>query len=453
MEHALRTDVWYNMPMQNRGRVELQHRINVLAARIHAATAELVELSAVLDTDGSWEEIGVRSCAHWLSINTGVDVYTGGEMVRAGHALEVLPVLRAAFAEGRLSFDKIRAVTRVATPDDDAMWTEMALHAAGAQLARICRGVRLAFDVDDPRRAGDALLHRGARTWWRDDGMLQLMAVLPYEDGAIVQSAIEAAAHQIATEERHIPSPDRPELAGEHRTHEMLRADALLRVCEAWVAADAPTPVVAPTTQVVVHVDADVLDGAMTGGRSRIENGPWISAASVRWMSCDADVVTITEREGLPIDVGRVRRLMTPRLRLAMQSRDEGCRYPGCSVPAAHTDGHHIQHWHDGGPTNLGNLISLSRFHHRRHHEGRFRIEPDGSGQYNFTAADGRPLVAVVAQPASGRLDLAGWTDPELARARDGGAPYDHEYAVSAIADASVFMRAAGARLRAGPGP
>ena len=101
--------------MQNVGAVELQERIGVLAARINAATAELVQLSADLDTDGSWAEIGMRSCAHWLSINIGCDVWNGGEMVRAGHALEELPVLRAAFAEGRLSFDKIRAVTKVAT--------------------------------------------------------------------------------------------------------------------------------------------------------------------------------------------------------------------------------------------------------------------------------------------------------------------------------------------------
>jgi hypothetical protein len=438
--------------MQNVGAVELQQRIGVLAARIHAATAELVQLSAELDDDGSWADTGVRSCAHWLSINIGVDLWTGGEMIRAGHALETLPMLRAAFAEGRLSFDKIRAVTKVATSDDDEMWTLIALHASGAQLARICRGVRQALDADDPRRAGDALLNRGVRTWWRDDGMLQLMAVLPREDGAIVMAAIEAATHLVATETRRVPSPDQLELAAEHRTQPMLRADAFVRVCEAWVAADASTPVVAPTTQVVVHVDADVLSGEATGGRSHIENGPWLSPASVRWLSCDADVVTVTERDGLPIDVGRVRRLITPRLRLAMQSRDAGCRYPGCSVPAPRTDGHHVRHWHDGGSTDLSNLVSLCRFHHQRHHEGRFKIRRDASGDFTFTSADGKPLVDVTPEPAFGRLDLSGWTDFELPRARDGGAAVSLDYAVSAVSDAVVFERAAGAAARAGPG-
>ncbi len=382
------------MRVQNSCVVELRDRIGVLAVRVHAATAALVEASAMLDTDGSWAEIGVRSCAHWLSINIGVDVFTGAEMVRAGHALEELPCLRAAFAEGRLSFDKIRAVTRVALPADEEMWTGVALHASGGQLARICRGVRRAFDVDDPRRAGDPLLNRGVRVWWRDDGMLELMAVLPAEDGAIVMAAIEAAAQRIAAEERQVPSPDQPELAAEHRTYPMLRADAFVRVCEAWVASAAQEPVVAPTTQVVVHVSADVLNGARADGRSRIENGPWIPPHVLRRLTCDADVVTVTERDGLPIDVGRVRRLIPPRLRLALQSRDEGCRYPGCSVPAARTDGHHVQHWNEGGPTTLDNLVSLCRFHHRRHHEGRFHIRRAGLGDFTFTAADGRPLVA-----------------------------------------------------------
>ena len=440
------------MPMQNLGAVELQHRIGVLAARIHAATAELVQLSAELDSDGAWAESGMRSCAHWLSINIGVDVYTGGEMMRAGHALEELPVLRAAFAEGRLSFDKIRAVTKVAVPDDEDMWTLLALHASGAQLNRICRGVRRALDVNDPRRAGDALLNRGLRVWWRDDGMLELMAVLPQEDGAVVMAAIEAAAHVVAAEQRRVPAHDQPDLAADRRTQPMLRADALLRVCEAWVAADAATPVVAPTTQVVVHVDSDVLSGQASGGRSRIENGPWISPAAVRWLSCDADVVRVTERDGLPIDVGRVRRLITPRIRLAMQCRDEGCRYPGCSVPAARTDGHHVRHWHDGGLTNLDNLVSLCRFHHRRHHEGRFEIRREPSGDFTFTASNGKPLMEVEARPALGRLDLSGWADAELARARDGGAPFSRHHAVSVLADGSVFMRAAAAAARAGPG-
>jgi len=197
-----------------------------------------------------------------------------------------------------------------------------------------------------------------------------------------------------------------------------------------------PSPLTAQTPQYV-------LTGAATGGRSRIEDGPWLPLAAVRRLSCDADVVTITERDGLPIDVGRIHRLITPRLRLALQSRDEGCRFPGCSVPAPRTDGHHIKHWIDGGRTDLANLVSLCRFHHGRHHEGKFQIRRDASGDFTFTAADGKPLIPVVAQPAAGKLDEPNWKDPTTARARDGGASFDYEYAVSALADASAYLRSA----------
>ena len=379
--------------MQNATDVELEDRIGVLAARIHAATAELVDLAAHLDASGVWAASGMRSCAHWLSVHIGVDLFTGAELVRAGHALAALPALRAAFAAGRLSFDKIRALTRVATPADEAMWLRVGLQASGGQLARICRGARLTLAADDPRRAGDPLLNRGVRVWWRDDGMLELLAVLPTEDGAIVLAALEAVAQVVATEARPVPAPEAPEPAAARRNQPVLRADALVRLCESWVAAAAITPVVSPTTQVVVHVDAGVLSGATPGGRSRIADGPWLSPAAVRRLSCDADVVTVTEREGLPIDVGRVRRLITPRLRLALQSRDEGCRFPGCSVPAARTDGHHITHWSDGGKTNLDNLVSLCRFHHGRLHDGNFQLHRNPSGELIFTGADGKPLV------------------------------------------------------------
>ena len=341
---------------------DLGDRIERLAAQIHAATAELVTLAAQLDTGGSWAEVGMRSCAHWLSVNIGVGLWTGGELVRAGHALATLPRIAAAFSEGRLSFDKVRAVTAVATPDDEEIWLEVALHGSGAQLNRICRAVRRSLDASDPRRADDELAHRGVRVWWRDDGMLELLAVLPREDGGVAMAAIEAAATTIAGERPPLLEGDLRPVGPLRLTQPVLRADALVHICEDSIAGAAREPVVAPTRQMVVHVDAGVLSEGDPGGRSHIEGGPWVSADSVRWLSCDSDVVTITERDRLPIDVGRIRRLISPRLRLALQARDQGCRFPGCSVPASRAEGHHIKHWVEGGRTDLANLISLCRF-------------------------------------------------------------------------------------------
>jgi hypothetical protein len=64
-------------------------------------------------------------------------------------------------------------------------------------------------------------------------------------------------------------------------------------------------------------------------------------------------------------------------LRKALHARDRGCRFPGCHTPAAWTDGHHLRHWADGGPTSLTNLVLLCRFHHVLVHEAGWTIDFD----------------------------------------------------------------------------
>jgi hypothetical protein len=420
---------------------ELGSRIGQLSAQVHAATSELVQLAVELDTDGSWAEVGVRSCAHWLSINTGVDVYSASEMLRVGHALACLPRIAAAFSRGQLSFDKVRAITRVATPEDEDMWLGVALHASGAQLTRICRAVRHSLEADDPQRADDALARRSLHAWWRDDGMLELMALLPREDGGIVMAALEAAAKDIATEQRGATHVGETPLDPARPTRSTLRADALVRLCEEWVADVSRSLVLAPTRQLVVHVDSATLTEPSRVGRRHIEDGPWLPATSVDWLSCDADVVAIIERNGLPIDVGRAKRIIPPRLRLALQSRDLYCRFPGCSVPACRAEGHHIEPWKSGGRTDLANLVSLCRFHHHRYHEGKFVIRVLDDGELRFETCDGQPLVPEPRYSVEQPLQLAPEMAADTPRARDGGAPLDFPYVVSVIADGAAFRR------------
>lgn len=421
----------------------LTRRITALAAQVHAATASMVSMAAELDRDGSWAEDGMRSCAHWLAINIGVDLWTGSEMIRAGHALEQLPRIAAAFAEGRLSFDKVRALTKVATPEDEVMWLELGLHASGSQLARLCRAVRRALEADDAALADDAQAKRSLRTWWRDDGMLELLAVLPREDGGVVMAAVEAMASQVYEERRRSAEGARVTVDVHGHPRQQLRADALVQLCEDWVASVSRDPTPAPTRQMVVHVDVGVLSNETPGGRCHIEDGPRLSAQTARWLGCDADIVTVVERDGLPIDVGHTRRLISPRQRLAMQARDRGCTFPGCGVPPQRTEGHHIRHW-PAGPTTLANLAALCRFHHRRHHEGRFTMHREESGVLDFTAADGTPLHPVDPRCADGELPVLYGTGSS-ARALDGGAPLDFPYAVTILAEGSRFRRAAAA--------
>ena len=419
----------------------IAEEICLRSAQIHAETAHLSRMVAKYDSSGDWAGIGVRSCAHWLTIAAGFDLRTSSELIRVGHALEQLPAISEAFAEGRLSFDKVRAVTRVAVPEDEAMWLEVALQASGSQLARICRSVRSALDVNDPRRADDELAHRGVRWWWRDDGMFELMAVLTREDGAVVVAAIDAVAKDLMAERGNPDGEFRPPVPEKLR-RTVLEADGLVRVCEQHVSATSPQPLVAPTRQVVIHVDESVLRDRDAHGRSHIEDGSWLSPSAARWQACDADTVTVTERHGVPIDVGRARRVIPPRLRLALHARDRGCRYPGCGVPAKRCEGHHWWHWVDGGPTDLCNCLLLCRFHHRRHHEGKYDIEKTGPGEFVFVRTDGTPIVTPLPVAATRPLERPAWITPATPVALSQGEPSNHAYVVSVLADAAVYARA-----------
>ena len=430
-----------------------------LAAQTHAALAELARMAVEFDDSEGWSGSGIRSCAHWLAINAGFAQHTGEELLRVGRALSSLPAISHAFAAGELSLDKVREITRVATAADEDVWLELARAASGAQLVRICREVRRAMQADDPD------LHVATRgLWWHwdDDGTLRLRAVLPPEEGALVLAAVDAVREQMrkhTAAERYptvtqgpaataAPDPAWDPIAA-------LGADALVAICSNTGAAGGEEGPATSLHRVVVHVDAEVLAGAQADGRCHLEGGPPLSAATVRRLGCDAEVVSIVERDGLPIDVGRARRIVPTPLRRALRERDRGCRYPGCPVPVRWTHAHHIEFWTDAGRTELANLVCLCSFHHRRLHDGVYRIRKTDDGDLIFEKPNGEPIqpvpspIVIVGHPGAAlrqQLPTAAHIDAETPRAGDGGSPYDPHHVVWAIAHACEYRRA-----RAGP--
>src|SRR5215469_13134946 len=327
-----------------------------LSAHVQAAQAELALRLAAFDDAAGWGGAGIRSCCHWLSIQAGLDYHTSSDLLRAGHALAELPLIRQAFSSGQLSLDKVRALLRVATPADEEIWLELALGADAALLSRICREVRRSMDADAPGQAAELEAKRGLWTRVREDGMHRLVALLPPEDAGLVTAALEAVARSDALPPRAV-AEDR--WAGR-------RSDALVAVSEHALGSAPEELVGAPgAVQMVVHVDVGVLTGEQPEGRCHLEDGTPIAAEVARRLVASrkrvpflADIVAITEKDGLPIDVGRRKRLFTARQRRALQARDRTCRFPGCPVPARRTRGHHVESWWLGGLTNIGNGLS-----------------------------------------------------------------------------------------------
>jgi hypothetical protein len=414
----------------------LEREICSGSAHAHAELARVAKAAARFDEIGGWCAGGIRSFPHWLTVNAGFDMYTGAELLRVGQSLAALPNVAKAFEAGQLSFDKVRQITTVATPATEHVLLEIAQGSTGGQLARICRELRRIAEANAPDRADDHLSRRGLWTHWDDHGMLELVARLTPEDAAVVQAALESITGSLPVPEA---SGDGVKDPADDRWAAR-RADALVSMCEHVLAGGADGLVTSPASrQVVVHVDVGVLTGESNDGRCFVEGGASLSAGAARRLGCDAEVVGVTERNGLPIDVGRMQRIPPDRLRLALRVRDRYCRFPGCPVPAHRTEAHHYEHWAFGGATNLDNLLLLCGFHHRRNHEGAYRIRKTAGG-FLFETDDGHPISPPTQDPVT--LKRYPGIDPRTPGALWGGEEMQFSYAVGVIADACEFAEA-----------
>jgi hypothetical protein len=165
--------------------------------------------------------------------------------------------------------------------------------------------------------------------------------------------------------------------------HGQQQADALGMVAETALHHDLDPGASAARYQVVVHVDAAVLADPDQPGQSAPEDGPHVPAGTCQRLACDASrVVMRHDADGRITEVGVRTRTVPASLRRALQHRDRGCRFPGCGL--RYTQGHHIRHWAQGGPTKLSNLVLLCRRHHRSVHEDGFQVERLADGELRF---------------------------------------------------------------------
>jgi hypothetical protein len=151
------------------------------------------------------------------------------------------------------------------------------------------------------------------------------------------------------------------------------RADALVAMADVALSVSAPRRGERP--RVVVHVTPDQLRGA-SFGLGTLEGGGPVETSTARALACDAVLQrVVVDPSAGPLDVGRAHRLVTLPQRRALEARDGGCIIPGCGAPPAICDAHHVEHWVDGGPTDLCNLCLLCPAHHTAVHAGTWAVE------------------------------------------------------------------------------
>ena len=366
---------------------QLEEEVAVLAKQIAALTGRYLVLLAELHRRAHWVEGGYTSLEHWLEWRAGLSIGTARDHVRMALALDKLPMTRESLAKGEISFSKARAIARVGRPETEPELVELARHTTASQLERIIAGVRRADTAGerDGREKIEAV--RGVELRFEEDGTLIIRGRLAPEEGAVFLRALEDARRSVRG--THDDQPAAKE-----------RTDALVLMAERSLSADG-RGTAADRTQVVVHVDAAVLaNPASADGRCEIAGqAGTLSAETARRLACDAGVVTMSHgADGQVQQAGRKTRVPSAALRRALAHRDGGrCVFPACGRKIV--DAHHARHWSEGGPTVLGNCVSLCKVHHVLVHEGGWSVEltPDGA---IFRRPDGSPMPAVPEPPA-----------------------------------------------------
>jgi len=355
---------------------DLDRAIVTLSARINAETYELLVLIREFDERAGWLKWGLGGCAEWLHYRCDFSMNAAREKVRVAHALKTLPEVAAAFATGKLSYSKVRAITRVTGPHNENELLSFALKTTTARVEERCRDLRCGT-VDSLGGAQRAFANRSLRVVRNvERGTMSITIELPVETGELVEKALDKARDDST------PSAEFIDESWSAR-----QADAMVAMASSYLSGNAEkTRNSSDDYLVTIHVDQSALTNGI--GRSSLP------IESVKRLCCDGHAVILGEDEnGEPLNIGRKTRTVPTAIKRALMARDKSCAFPGCH----HTrfvDAHHIQHWSAGGETSLDNLMLLCSQHHKLVHEGGFTLQRDYQDHWFFRRPDGRAVPA-----------------------------------------------------------
>ncbi|MBK7539638.1 MAG: DUF222 domain-containing protein, partial [Myxococcales bacterium] len=435
------------------------------AVHLDAAMHRLLADLRTFDAAGGWYRQGFGTCAHWLSWRVGWDLGTAREHLRVARALHTLPLVSAALSAGKISYSKTRAITRVATAATEAVLLGYAQHCTASQLETVCRKVGV-LGADAASRA--ARPHDSERLWRTRRRPLawcaSRRACAPTRPRCCFRCCSKRRWTARASRQRlpqrsrtfprkrqHLPSDRRtsPRRRGASPTTTTTRrpynrADGLMALVHTYArggsverspvelivtvpvalqqqpAATTSTTDSATTAPATAALaPASFTDrGASLPVALTVEADLALSPQATRRLDGDcglvvATVAAATVTDAAPLSIGRKTRTIPAALKRALLLRDRTCRFPGCDH-RLFLEGHHLQHWADGGETNLDNLALLCSLHHAYVHERGYRITQSPTGDLAFEDPQGRAVVPLPPRPAP---TLLGWPAIHAVRA------------------------------------
>jgi hypothetical protein len=350
----------------------LGDEIATFAARIDVAEHALITRLRAFDAHEAWGPTGFLSCAAWLSWRIGMSIKAAREKVRVARALGSLPKVDALFARGELSYSKVRAITRAATPENEQYFIDVSGDSWQQQLSR----------------------HRFVRRCETAGGMVRIELQLPPEEAALVWNAMQSALGQ-ERDQAPAGASDTPPASSEAVEERRGWVD----VARAYLQ-HRPRTLGSGYELVVISTKEQLEQGSGNVG-GFLPDGTPVPLHVARMLAGDASRVDVViGKDGELLDVGRRTRTIPSAIARGLWLRDAGCRVPGCGRKR-HLHAHHIQGWAQGGPTRLSNLVLVCSGHHRMIHEGKLS-SAIRAGKIVFADHQGRDIPGVPPSAASG---------------------------------------------------
>jgi hypothetical protein len=367
---------------------QLLDRLRPLLVLQNRIAAEVIRTVRQCELTGAAESDGLKTMQSWLRGHAHLAPAEAARVVRSGRALEHLPAVAAAFAEGAITAAQVGVIAPIAADDAVAAAAEQdvdlgAIDQALAAVAmaephdKLAPVVHVYLEALDPDGAEpDPTEGRRLSMIKHADGSRSGRFDLDPVGGEKLAAAIES-----------IVQANRPK--GDDRTRAQQNADALVQLCDNQLAAGSLPTLRTQKPHVIVSLDLeDAADPATGPGAATTGFDAVISAARARYLACDGAISRIVMGpDGVPLDLGREHRVVTPGLRRAVERRDGGCVFAGCGAPTWWCDVHHLIHWLFGGETSLTNSALLCERHHTKVHHG-FRVERHHDGRWRTYRPD-----------------------------------------------------------------
>jgi hypothetical protein len=351
----------------------LEADVQTDAAMLAAAMCEWLLKIAELDRRRAWESWDCRSMAHWLSWKCALSMRTGREHVRVARDLERLPRVLAEFSAGRLSYSKVRVLSRmIIEPESEAELVEIALATTASQLDFLAAGCRQVRRANDPER----------EQWNHDERRLSYVLGEDGNGSVRIRGPVDLIAEFVAAVMAEVAA----ESANDGDGMQARRFDAAIAIARRSLA---PNPATVPATTIVVRVDGNA-SGEVDDDAPAWAHGLPISRAAYERFRCDAAVAVERARDDGSVERTPTVEAIPRRIRRAVLRRDLGtCRWPGCGSRASiHV--HHIIWRSRFGPNATENLVSLCHYHHRAIHHRGWEIRGNANGPLQFVDSRGR---------------------------------------------------------------